>query len=210
MPGYDAKTRARRWRALDMGTHKVFIVADVKRIKCAEHGVVTEAVPWAFHGSKFTKSSSSRLLFRPFTSQKAGLSADADQLEDCWNHHCQSQKVKEIDPDKKFENLEVIGVDETSYRKGHTYITTVVNQQTGEVVWAHDGFGKNTFEKFYERIGEDCASQIRMVSGDGARWIKNTVNENSPQAEFCIDPYHVVTWAIDALDRMRRRIWRSL
>lgn len=210
MPGYDAKTRARRWRGLDMGTHKVFIVADVKRIKCAEHGVVTEAVPWAFHGSKFTKKFEQQVAFQAIhQSKKLVCQLMRINWRTVGTIIARVQKVKEIDPDKKFENLEVIGVDETSYRKGHTYITTVVNQQTGEVVWAHDGFGKNTFEKFYERISEDCASQIRMVSGDGARWIKNTVNENSPQAEFCIDPYHVVTWAIDALDRMRRRIWRE-
>ena len=49
-----------------------------------------------------------------------------------------------------------------------------------------------------------------MVSGDGARWIKNTVGEYAPQAVFCIDPYHVVTWALDAMDTMRRRIWREV
>ncbi len=54
-PGYDSKTQERQWRALDMGTKKVILVSDVHRVKCPEHGVVTEEVTWAWHQSRFTK-----------------------------------------------------------------------------------------------------------------------------------------------------------
>ena len=41
-----------------------------------------------------------------------------------------------------FDGLTAIGVDETSYRKGRTYITVVVDHKRKRVVWAHDGYGK--------------------------------------------------------------------
>lgn len=116
------------------------------------------------------------------------------------------KKVTEPDPQKKFGNLIAIGIDVTSYRKGHTCLTTVVNHLTGEVIWAHDGFGKNILEEFFKMISERSAESIQMVSGDGARWIKDTVCKRAPNASFCIDPYQVVTWAIEAMDMMRRRI----
>ena len=51
-PGYDS--RRRRWRHLDTCQYKTILVADVPRVKCEEHGVVTVSVPWAEPGSGFT------------------------------------------------------------------------------------------------------------------------------------------------------------
>ena len=46
-PGYDHGEGRRRWRALDLGTTKVFLEADAPRVRCREHGVTVAAVPWA-------------------------------------------------------------------------------------------------------------------------------------------------------------------
>ena len=53
---------------------------------------------------------------------------------------------------RRLSGLVRIGVDETSYRKGHKYITVVVNHDTGEVVWVHDGHGKSVFELFFKQL----------------------------------------------------------
>ncbi len=55
-PGYDCCTERKFWRDNDLNGFKVYIVSDTKRIKCPEHGVITEDVPWAYHNSGFTKS----------------------------------------------------------------------------------------------------------------------------------------------------------
>ena len=52
-PGYDS--RRRRWRHLDTCQYKTIVVADVPRVRCEEHGVVTTSVPWAEPGSGFTE-----------------------------------------------------------------------------------------------------------------------------------------------------------
>lgn len=54
-PLYDKGRGIRSWRTCDWNTHKVFIVADEPRVNCPKHGVVTAAVPWARHKSRFTK-----------------------------------------------------------------------------------------------------------------------------------------------------------
>lgn len=69
----------------------------------------------------------------------------------------------------------MIGIDETSYKKGHFYLTTVVNQKTCEVIWACDRHGKEVLSAFFEQLSDTQISSIQMVSGDGARWIKDTV-----------------------------------
>ena len=55
--GYDRgrTTGPRRWRSLDMGAVQVFIEAEASRVRCRAHGVVASEVPWARHGSRFTR-----------------------------------------------------------------------------------------------------------------------------------------------------------
>ena len=55
-PLYDKGRGKRRWRCLDMGAEKMYVEAESPRVCCPKHGVVTAAVPWARHGSRFTKS----------------------------------------------------------------------------------------------------------------------------------------------------------
>ena len=100
-------------------------------------------------------------------------------------------------------------MDETSYRKGHKYITTVVNHDTGNVIWVAQGHGKTIFEKFFKQLTPEQRASIQLVSGDGAKWIDECVREYCPNANRCIDPFHVVEWAMDALDDVRVETWRE-
>ena len=54
-PFYDTLSEERTWRALDLGGVKVYLHSFVKRICCKEHSIVTAAVHWAYHHSKFIK-----------------------------------------------------------------------------------------------------------------------------------------------------------
>ena len=71
-------------------------------------------------------------------------------------------------PDR-FDGLHAIGVDETSYRKGHTYITVVVDHERGRVIWAHDGHGKQVFDQFFQALTPVQRASIGIVNGDRAR-----------------------------------------
>ncbi len=102
-----------------------------------------------------------------------------------------------------------IGIDETSYKKGHKYITVIVNRDTNTVVWASQGHGKGVLTQFYKQLTPEQLSSIKVVTGDGAKWITECVNEFTPYCERCVAPFHVVQWAMDALDEVRREVWRE-
>ena len=74
----------------------------------------------------------------------------------------------------------------------------------------HENHGKSVFEKFFQTLTEEQRANIRCVSGDGARWIDDCIEQYVPQAVRCVDPFHVVQWAGDALDTMRVQIWQAL
>ena len=152
-PGYNSKTQKREWRALDMGTQKIILVSDVHRVNCPEHGVVTEDVTWALHGSRFTKKFEQQVAYLTVHQSKKLV---CEQMRINWRTVgsivSRVQKAKEKDPKAKYENLEAIGIDETSHKKGHTYLTTVVNHATGEVIWVHDGFGSSVLENSLSKL----------------------------------------------------------
>ena len=84
------------------------------------------------------------------------------------------------------DNLVNIGIDETSYKKGHKYITVIVNHDTNTVVWAAKGHGKSVLEPFFKQLSSEQRSKIRLVSGDGARWIKETIDEYCQTRNFAL------------------------
>ena len=105
-----------------------------------------------------------------------------------------------------FDGLHAIGVDETGRRKGHAYITVIVDHGRGRVIWAHDGHGRQVPDLFFRQLTPGRRASIRIVTGDGAGRIDSSVAEHRPNAERVLDPFHIVSWMTDALDRVRKRL----
>jgi transposase len=105
--------------------------------------------------------------------------------------------------------LRRIGIDEVAYRKGHRYLTVIVDHDTGRLVWAGKGRDQAVVRAFFDALGEQRAKQLTHVSTDAAEWITTVVAERAPQAVRCLDPYHLVAWATKALDDVRRGVWHA-
>ena len=205
---YDKGQGERRWRALDIGSQMAYIEAPVERVRCKKHGVVTAAVPWARHDTWFCRSFEDTLAWLTVQTSHSVVS---EFMRVDW--HTVDRACKRVYDDLeaasscRFDRLVNIGIDETSYKKGHKYITVVVNHDTNSVVWCSKGFGKTVLTQFFERLTPEQRASIRCVSADGARWIAECVEEFCPNAERCVDPFHVVAWATEVLDKERRRAW---
>jgi len=207
---YDCSGRTRRWRSLDFGSTRVYIKANSPRIKCREHGVITARVPWARHNSDYTKDFETAVTW-------LALHATAQDVAEYFRIVWRSvgaivrrvQASLEESQPNRFDNLEEIGIDETSYKKGHKYMTVVVNHKTGALIWAKKGHGKEVLSEFFEELTPEQRAKIKLVSADGARWIADCITKFCPNAERCVDPFHVVGWANDALDNVRKSAVRA-
>ena len=209
-PGYTDSKKTRRWRSLDFGSQRVFIEANSPRIKCAEHGVVVARVPWARHDSDFTYDFETAVTW-------FALHACASDVSEYFRIKWDTvgsiakrvQGSLEKSAENRFDNLEEIGIDETSYKKGHKYMTVVINHKTGALIWAKKGHGKEILAGFFNELSQKQRESIKLVSADGARWIADCIAEFCPNAQRCIDPFHVVMWANDALDEVRKAAVRE-
>ena len=61
-----------------------------------------------------------------------------------------------------FGGLTSIGVDEISYRKGHTCITVVVDHERHRAIWAHDGYGRDVFGLFFQTLTPEPVSYTHL------------------------------------------------
>jgi len=208
-PRYDRGEGRRRWRALDLGTTKVFVEADAPRVGCREHGPTVAAVPWARHGAGHT---------RDFDDQAAWLAVRTSKTAVCLLLRVAWRTVGSIvarvnaDVDAtvdRLDGLRRIGIDEISYKRGHRYLIVVVDHDTGRLVWAGPGRNDAALGVFFDQLGPERAAALTHVSADMADWIARVVAKRAPNAVRCADPFHVVAWAIDALDIERRRAWNA-
>jgi len=204
-PGYDAGAGLRRWRTLDVGTVKTYLSAPAPRVACPEHGVVVAAVAWARAGAKCTYTLEDTCAW---LAAHTALSVLTVLLRLSWRTvaavvtRVVTERAGRVD---QLEGLRRIGIDEISYRKGHRYLTVVVDHDTGRMVWAHEGRNSETLQTFFTALGSERAALLTHVSADGAEWIHTTVAANAPNAVLCLDPFHVIAWAMKALDKVRTR-----
>lgn len=209
-PREDNGAGKRRWRGLDLGLSRVWVEADAPRVRCREHGIVVASHPWARHKSRF---------MRAFEDQAAWLvtqmsrSAVAELMRISWRSA--ERIVERVVAEARartdlLEGLRSIGIDEVSYKKGHRYLMIVVDHERDRLVWAAEGRNAATVSAFFDALGPERCAALEFVSADGALWIEDIVAKRCPTATLCTDPFHVVQWATDALDGVRRDLWNRL
>ena len=208
-PRYDRGEGRRRWRALDLGTTKVFVEGDAPRVRCRTHGPTVAAVPWARHGAGHTRDFDDLAAWLAVRTSK---SAVCQLLRIAWR--TVGSIVTRVNADveatvDRLEGLRRIGIDEISYKRGHRYLIVVVDHDTGALVWAGPGRNDAALNVFFDQLGPERSALLTHVSADMADWIARVVKKRAPNAVRCADPFHVVAWGIDALDVERRRAWNA-
>lgn len=208
-PGFDLGEGRRRWRALDLGTTFAYVEADAPRVCCWRHDVVVCAVPWARHKSRFTRAFEDQVAWLAVNCSKTAVAA---LMRIAWRtvggicERVAAEAQREVD---LLAGLRRIGIDEISHRKGQRYLTVVVCHDTGRLVWAAAGRDRATVERFLDQLGEERCKEVELVSCDMASWIAGPIAERCPNAVRCVDPFHVVQLATDALDEVRREVWNE-
>ena len=207
---YDHGGGERRWRHVDVGFATCELIADARRVDCPACGPTVAQVPWARHDSAFTRAFEDLVVHDAIVGNKQ---AAADRYQVSWravNNMCVRVATEALGRVDLLDGLVAVAIDEVKYKKGQRYLTVVCDHLSGKVVWAAKGRSKDTVRSFFDALGDDRAAAIQFVSADGATWITDVVAERAPDAIVCLDTFHVVSWATDALDEVRRGEWNRL
>ena len=206
---YDQRPKPSRWRHLDMCGRLVVIECSLRRVRCPNHGVRLEAVPFARPGTRVTRDVENLVVW---CAKTMDWTATSVLCRVSWR--TVNRIIERVVPTtadlSRIEGIVRIGVDEISWKRGHKYLTLVVDHDTGQVIWGAKGRRAVTLEAFFEQLGPDKTAQLEAISMDfGAPYAKAT-RENAPNAAICLDPFHAVAMATKALDDTRRDQWREM
>jgi transposase len=175
-------------------------------VNCPRHGPTTIAVAWARHAARHTRYFDQTVAW---LARHCAKSMVATLVRIAWETvgSIITRVMADVDGlgEDRFANVRRIGIDEVSYQKGHKYLVVVVDHATGRLLWVGPGRTKKTLGQFFDALGEEGCARIALVSADGADWIADMVGLRCPNAEQCVDPFHVVAWVVKAMDEVRRR-----
>lgn len=195
---YDASVR--RWRHLDLGANKLFLEAEIRRLRCRRcNAVRTEDVPWARPRARHT---------RDFEDTAAWLAQHTDKTAAKRFLRCSWKAVDDIVTrvvadhleDGRFDDLRRIGVDELSWRRGHCYLTLVADHDRPAVVWVAEERTTQALQAFFDELGPERCERIEAITMDMSPAYRKAAAQALPNARVCFDPFHVVRMVNEALD----------
>jgi transposase len=199
-------TVEKKWQHLDFFQHNCFLHARVPRIKNEAGNVRLVQVPWARANSGFT------LLFEAFAMalienempvNKAASILDvyAKRLWTVFNYWVS----RAVDKDD-VSDVEKVGIDETSSKKGHKYVTIAADLNERRVIFVTPGKDEQSIQELHNYLKSKNVEpeQITHVAIDMSPAFIAGVTNNFPKASIVFDRFHLKKMLNEALDKVRQ------
>jgi transposase len=199
----------KEWRHLDSISKQTFVVATIREGYCTKHGRRRERVPWAAPAARCTNAFDREVAALV---QVANRTAVARVFGISWRTTGTIIKrvVAKLLPKDLLTGLRSIAIDETSYKRGHRYLTVVYCQLSGRVVWIGEGKSAKTLDEFFKLLSKKARARIKIVAMDMSGAFRKSVSNWVPNALIVFDRFHVVKLLLEAVDEVRRDICRPM
>jgi len=199
-----SKGHRRHLRDLNMATAQVWLEVEYRKVWCDNcNGVRVEHLSFAQASKRVTDRLARYIheLCRHLTVQDVAEHLDLDP-----------KTVKAIDKsflEKSFgwtdcHDLKILAIDEIALRKGHSYMTVVMDYFTGKVVWMDENRNKETLDRFFAEMTDKQKQGIEAVAMDMWEPFINRVRHHCPDAKIVFDFFHVVQAFGRVIDKVRR------
>jgi transposase len=201
----------RSWRHQNFFEHKCYIKCKIPRVITADGSVIQTSVPWAREGSGFTllfEAFSMLLIEKEMPVNKVGQVV-GEYPNRIWTIFNYWMKIAYSDADHS--GITTLGIDETSSKKGHDYITIAVDMKTSRVVHATEGKGADTIAKIadYLEFKGTKRKDIEQVCIDLSPSFISGVESQFPNAEVVFDRFHVKALLNKSMDDLRKEELKS-
>ena len=105
--------------------------------------------------------------------------------------------------------VEILAVDEIAIRKGHRYLTVVLDYERGRVIWVRKHRRAKTLIRFFNQMPKRDRKKLKAVVMD--MWVPyiKAVNEKVPHVKIVFDFFHVVALFSRVIDKVRRAEYRK-
>ena len=200
---YDSAERV--WQHLNFFQYSTYIHARFPRVNCPTDGIRQIDVPWARERSGFT------LLFEAMIMALAEDMPIVSIAEMVGVHDTRIWRIIEHYVTKDLEALDLtkvtrVGVDETSSKRGHKYVTLFVDMDTSKVIFVTEGKDSSTLQAFKGHLAAHRGKpkKIREFSIDMSPAFISGIETCFPKARITLDRFHVMKLLNTAVDKTRR------
>jgi transposase len=200
----------RTWRHLDTMQFETVLRAQTPRAKCKACGVKTTTVPWAGRHSRFT------LMFEAFAIEVLQACGNVKSVAGLigldWNsvHRIMERAVERGLACRELESLQYAGIDEKSFRRGHSYISILTDLTGHRVLEVAEDRTEEATNKLWENLTDKQKDQIEAVAVDMWPAFANSIETNAPRAEIVHDRFHISKHLNEAVDKVRRQENKAL
>jgi transposase len=206
---YDRSVR--RARDLSNGDTRIYLEFDVRRVDCRSCGQVKrEQLSFLADNTHYTE----RFAYyvgrrcRAATMQDVAkeLYLDWHAVKDLEKQYMRAQLARAGTPGPK-----VIGIDEISIRKGHTYRIVVSDLVRSRPIWfGGEDRSEASMSQFYQWLGAKKRQGVRLAVMDMGKPFRNATQQYAPQAAILFDKFHVMRHLGEALDKVRKSEYARL
>lgn len=200
----------RTWRHLDTMQFATVIRARTPRTDCPEHGVKTMGVPWAAPHGRFT------LLFERLAIDVllacASVSQACELLKIGWDqaHEIMGRAVERGLSRRQMEGLKNLGMDEKSFKRGHSYVTLLTDLDQSRVLEVVEERTSEAAGKAIEALTEAQKKTVEAVAMDMWEPFITAAKKALPEADIVHDKFHVAKYLGDGVDQVRRAEHKEL
>lgn len=210
-PRYDSSER--RWRHLDTCQYQTILTAKVPRIKCEEHGVRQVRVPWAEERSRFTALFEALVI--DWLQATESIAAVSKGMRLSWEEVAGIRSRAVSRGMKRRGRAELpasVGVDETSIKRGHEYITVVNALSEARVLEVIDERTEESLNTFWRQYSPSELARVENVAMDMWHPYIASTRKALPFADekIVFDKFHILKHLGEAVDEVRRREHREL
>src|SRR5689334_20927820 len=203
-PGYD-QLAERRFEFIPFWGFLVFLLYSMRRVDCRHClAVVVEEVPWADGKRTLTKA---YMLFLARWARRLSWKETAEAFRTSWDKVFDAvEHVVTLGPGTRvLGQIDVIGVAEIQYAKGHKYLTLVyqIDLDVTRLLWVGKERTIESFRGFFAVIGDELASKIVFVCSDMWEPYLKVIREKCSEALHILDRFHIVAKMNKALDEVR-------
>lgn len=201
-------TTSRRFRIVPIGSKRVFLDFDVKRLECRHCGKIRQE-KISFADARFTYSHAFE-RYALELSKHMMIQDVARHLSVSWDviKDIQKRYLTRRFSQQSFKNVRRIAIDEIAVRKGHRYLTVVLDMDTGAVIFVGDGKGGDALDPFWKKLGHS-RTKVNAVAMDMSPAYIGAVLEHLPTAAIVFDHFHVIKLFNDKLSDFRRDLYRE-
>jgi transposase len=140
------------WRHLDLGVWRLEVRATLRRLRCPEHGVHVEAVPFARHRARCTRDCDDLVAWLATKADKTTITRLVRIDWQTIGRIVARVGSEHLDRAERLAELFEVSIDEVAWRKGHRYLTLVGDHRQGCVVWGTEGKGQAAADAFFEAL----------------------------------------------------------